>query len=63
MEDSTFTIFIIFGCLWILMGGIAWVAFLKSEGQPIRFGKWGLLVTVPIVVPLIIAFAVAAIYH
>jgi hypothetical protein len=36
-------------------------ALLKSDNQPIQFGKWGLLVALPIVIPLIAAFAIAAI--
>lgn len=63
MEDSTFTIFIAFGCLWILMGGGALIALLKADGQPIRFGKWGLVVALPIIIPLVVALTIAAIAH
>ncbi len=63
MEDSTYAIFLTFGLLWIVMGGVAVVALMKADGQPIRLGKWGLVVTVPILIPLLAAFAFAALYH
>lgn len=54
MPDSVFTIFIVFGFVWVVMGAIAVTALFKSDGQKIRFDKWGLLVAVPIVVPIVI---------
>jgi uncharacterized membrane protein HdeD (DUF308 family) len=63
MEDSTYAIFLAFGLLWVVMGGVAVVALMKADGQPIRLGKWGLVVTVPILIPLLAAFAFAAFYH
>lgn len=63
MKDSSFVIFIVFGCIWILMGAIGLVAFLKSEGEEIRFGKWGLVVAIPIIIPLIAALGFAAAHH
>lgn len=63
MKDSSFVIFIVFGCVWILMGAIGLVAFLKSEGEEIRFGKWGLVVAIPIIIPLIAALGFAAVHH
>ncbi|HEY9885281.1 MAG TPA: hypothetical protein V6C98_16865 [Thermosynechococcaceae cyanobacterium] len=63
MEDSTYAIFLAFGLLWVVMGGAAVIALMKADGQPIRLGKWGLVVTVPILVPLLAAFAFAAFYH
>ncbi|XGV99850.1 MAG: hypothetical protein ACAF41_13065 [Leptolyngbya sp. BL-A-14] len=59
MEDSTYAIFLAFGLLWVVMGGATVVAMMKADGQPIRLDKWGLVVVVPIVIPLIIAFAFA----
>ncbi|OKH40039.1 hypothetical protein NIES2119_03570 [[Phormidium ambiguum] IAM M-71] len=61
MEDSTFAIFLGFGILWAIMGAAAWIALLKSEGEEIRFGKWGLLVIIPIVIPFIAALVIAAV--
>ena len=55
MQDSAYTLFIIFGCIWILMGVAAVIALLKSENQELRFGKWGLIVALPIVIPFILA--------
>ncbi len=62
MEDSIFVIFIAFGCIWILIGAAGWIALLKSEGQEIRFGKWGLIVTLPIIIPIIITLIFGAVH-
>ncbi len=63
MNDSVFVIFIVFGCLWILMGVGGWIALLKSEGEEIKFGKWGLIVAIPILIPIIVALIIGALYH
>lgn len=63
MDDSAFVLFIGFGVLWTVMGTVAVIALLKADGQPIRFGKWGLLVAVPILIPLISALIFGAVYH
>ena len=63
MDDSVFVLFIGFGALWTIMGAVAVVALLKADGQKIRFGKWGLVVAVPIVIPLVAALVFAAIWH
>lgn len=63
MQDSVFVIFLVFGCIWILMGVVGWIAFLKSEGEEIKFGKWGLIVAIPILIPLIIALGISVVYH
>lgn len=63
MEDSVFVIFIAFGCLWILTGAASLILFLKSNGQGIRFGKEGLVVTIPIIIPIIAALIFSAVYH
>lgn len=63
MEDSTFVLFIGLGVLWAVMAAAGWIALLKADGQEIRFGKWGLVVAVPILLPLIGAFIFAAVYH
>ncbi len=63
MEDSIFIIFLAFGCLWILIGAVGWVAFLKSEGEEIKFGKWGLLVALSIIIPIIITLSYGAFSH
>ena len=63
MQDSTFAIFIGFGVLWTLMGAIAVIALFKADGQKIQFGKWGLVVAVPIIVPLLAALGFAALWH
>ncbi|MBF2026713.1 MAG: hypothetical protein IGS48_08105 [Oscillatoriales cyanobacterium C42_A2020_001] len=63
MDDAAFVLFIGVGVLWTIMGVVAVIAPLKADGQKIRFGKWGLVVAVPIVVPLIAALVFAAIWH
>jgi uncharacterized membrane protein HdeD (DUF308 family) len=63
MEDSTFVIFLVFGCIWILMGIVGWIAFLKSEGEDIKFGKWGLVVTIPILIPIIFTLIIGVFYQ
>jgi hypothetical protein len=59
-QNAQYAVFLGFGLLWVVMGTVAVIALLKSDNQPIRLGKWGLLVAVPIVVPLVAAFAIAA---
>jgi ATP/ADP translocase len=63
MDDSAFVLFIGFGVPWTVIGVVAVIALLKADGQPIRFGKWGLLVAVPILIPLISALLFAAVHH
>jgi nitrate/nitrite transporter NarK len=63
MQDSVFVIFIAFGCIWILMGIVALIAFLKSEGEEIQFGKWGLIVAIPIIIPIVVTLIIGAVYH
>jgi len=45
------------------MGIAGVIALLKSDGQEIRFGKWGLIVALPIVLPIVIALAFGAFYY
>ena len=63
MQDSTFAIFIGFGVLWTIIGAIAVIALFKADGQKIQFGKWGLVVAVPIIIPLLAALGFAALWH
>ena len=52
MQDAGYTVFMGFGGLWVLMGIVAVTFLFKSDGQKLRFGKWGLLVAIPILVPI-----------
>ena len=52
MQDAGYTVFMGFGGLWVLMGIVAVIFLFKSDGQKLRFGKWGLLVAIPILVPI-----------
>jgi uncharacterized membrane protein HdeD (DUF308 family) len=61
MQDSVFIIFIVFGFIWVLMGVVALIAFFKSDGQPLRFDKWGLIVAIPIIVPIVIVLLYQAV--
>lgn len=63
MEDSTFVIFLAFGVVWAIMGAAGVIALLKSDGQEIRFGKWGLVVAIPILIPFIAALIIGVIYR
>ena len=63
MQDSVYILFIAFGCIWILMGAAAVIALFKAEGQEIRFGKWGFIVALPIIIPIIATLVFGAIYH
>ena len=54
MQDVGYTVFIAFGALWVLMGIAATIALFKSDGQQLKFGKWGLLVAIPILVPIVL---------
>lgn len=44
------------------MGAAGWIALLKSEGEEIRLGKWGLIVALPIVIPIIVALVLGVAY-
>jgi hypothetical protein len=61
MEDGPFVLFIALGVLWTVVAAGGVVLLLKMDGQKIQFGKWGLLVTVPIVMPLVAALVFSAI--
>jgi hypothetical protein len=63
MQDSQFSIFLAFGFIWLIMGISACILIMKSEGLPLRLDKWGLVVLLPIVIPLVAALTFAAIYH
>jgi len=54
MQDAGYTVFMGFGGLWILMGIVAVIFLFKSDGQKLRLGKWGLLVAIPILVPIVL---------
>ncbi|MEG5138459.1 MULTISPECIES: hypothetical protein [unclassified Microcoleus] len=54
MQDAGYTVFMGFGGLWVVMGIVAVIFLFKSDGQKLRFGKWGLLVAIPILVPIVL---------
>ena len=54
MQDVGYTVFMDFGGLWALMGIAAVIFLFKSDGQKLGFGKWGLLVAIPILVPIVL---------
>ncbi len=59
-QDAAYTIFLIFGFIWIALGILAVIALFRLEKQPLQFGKWGLLVTLSILIPFVIALGIAA---
>lgn len=54
MQDPAYTVFIGFGCIWIVMGIVAVVLLFRSDNQEIKFGKWGLVVGIPIIIPIVL---------
>ncbi len=52
MQDAGYTVFMGFGALWVVMGIVAVIVLFKSDGQKLKFGKWGLLVAIPIILPI-----------
>lgn len=60
MNDSAFTIFIIFGSIWILMASAGVISIFKADGQEIRLGKTGMIIIMSIILPIIITLAYAA---
>ena len=63
MGDAGYSIFFVFGCLWIVLAIAVWALILKAEGQTLKIDKWVLIVAVPIVLPLIAAFTIAFVYR
>ncbi len=59
-SDAIYPLFLGFGLFWVALGTVAVIALLKMDNQPIRFGKWGLIVGIPIVLPFLAALAIAA---
>lgn len=57
--DAAYTFFLAFGILWVGLGTVAVVALLKADNQPMRLGKWGLLVALPIIIAFMTALVVA----
>lgn len=63
MRDAGYAVFFLFGCFWVVLAVVVWALILKAEGQTLKVDKWVLIVAVPIVLPLLAAFTIAAIYH
>lgn len=55
VPESGFVIFLVFGIFCTIAGIAAGVYLLKPKGQPLRFDHWGLVVVIPIVVPIVAA--------
>lgn len=60
MKDPAFTIFIIFGLVWFAMGTVGVIVLFKADGKEIKFGKIGLVVAIPIILPIILTLTYAA---
>ncbi len=63
MGSAAYTVFFIFGGIWVAMGVGALIFLLRSDGQPMRLDGRALLVAIPIVIPMIAALTIAAFYH
>lgn len=61
MSDSIFALFLGFGFIWILMGVGGMVLLMKSQNQPLRFNRDGILVFLPIVLVFLIALSFGAV--
>ena len=61
MQDSTFALFLGFAFLWIGLGAGALIVLLKTESPDLKFGKQGLLVTLSVVLPFLIALIYGAV--
>lgn len=59
--SAAYTVFFAYGIVWVALGTIAVIALLKSENHPIRFGKWGLLVLLTTLIPMVAALGIGAI--
>lgn len=55
VPESGFVIFLVFGIFCTIAGIAAGVYLLKPKDQPLRFDHWGLVVVIPIVVPIVAA--------
>lgn len=60
-ENAAYTVFFAFSLIWVAIGVVGVIALLKSENQPIRLGKWGLLVSLTTIIPFAAALIVGAI--
>ncbi|MBD3884069.1 hypothetical protein IFO70_20180 [Phormidium tenue FACHB-886] len=60
-EDAAYTVFFAFGIVWIVIGAVGVIALLKVDNQPLQFGKWGILVALPIVIGIVAALVIAAV--
>ncbi|ABW27976.1 hypothetical protein [Acaryochloris marina] len=61
MSDSIFALFLGFGFIWILMGVGGMFLLMKSQNQPLRFNRDGILVFLPIVLVFLIALSFGAV--
>lgn len=65
VPESGFVIFLVFGIVLTIAGIAVGAYILKPKDQSIRFDKWGYVVVIPIVVPVVAAllFEVLSYYH
>lgn len=56
-----FDSFFAFGIIWVVMARVAVSALFKTNNQPIRVRKWGLLVISSIILAIVVALVIAAI--
>ena len=61
MQDSIFVLFLGFAFFGMALGMVGLIALLKMEGKDLKFGSNGLLVTLSIVLPFLIALIYSAV--
>ncbi len=60
MEPAAYALFLGFALVWAALFAGGWILLLKSDGQKIGFGKWGLVVAVPTLLPFVAALIFGA---
>ncbi|MEP0980360.1 hypothetical protein [Leptolyngbya sp. FACHB-17] len=63
VPQSGFVIFLVFGIFCTIAGIAAGAYILKPKDQPIRFDKWGYVVIIPIVVPIVAALLFEVLFY
>lgn len=63
IPESGFVIFLGFGILCTIAGIAAGVYLLKPKDQPLQFDRWGFVVLIPIVVPIVAALLFQVLFY
>lgn len=63
IPESGFVIFLGFGILCTIAGIAAGIYLLKPKDQPLQFDRWGFVVLIPIVIPIVAALLFQVIFY